>query len=301
MPFTVITLSKVPPHLRGDLTKWMQEIDTGVFIGNFNSKVREKLWKRVTENVGDGNATLSFHYNNEQGYSFEMYQTQRVSVDFDGIQLVKSPLVIENVPDKDLHHGFSNASKFNNARKFQKAALKTQETPQFVVMDIETEGLNSEIHGIIEIGAIKIKNNNTQEIQFLINTGRPISDSISQLTQITDEMLINDGILIEDALKEFLVFIDNLPIVGFNVDFDFSFVNKQLKLLGMDTLRNKKVDLLRIVKKEKMFLKNYRLDTVIAEYGINEKVPHRALEDANLIYLLSTKVNGFHDIIKKGR
>jgi len=65
MPFTVITLSKVPPHLRGDLTKWMQEIDTGVFIGNFNSKVREKLWKRVTENVGDGNATLSFHYNNE--------------------------------------------------------------------------------------------------------------------------------------------------------------------------------------------------------------------------------------------
>ena len=47
MPFTVITLKKVPQALRGDLTKWMQEITTGVYIGNFNTKVREKLWKRV--------------------------------------------------------------------------------------------------------------------------------------------------------------------------------------------------------------------------------------------------------------
>ena len=37
MPFTVITLKKVPPYMRGDLTKWMQEIDTGVYIGNFNN------------------------------------------------------------------------------------------------------------------------------------------------------------------------------------------------------------------------------------------------------------------------
>ena len=30
MPFTVITLKKVHPSLRGDLTKWMQEIANGV-------------------------------------------------------------------------------------------------------------------------------------------------------------------------------------------------------------------------------------------------------------------------------
>ena len=62
MPLTVMTLKKVPVSLRGDLTKWMQEIATGVYIGNFNSKVREKLWERVKENVKDGEATMSYAY-----------------------------------------------------------------------------------------------------------------------------------------------------------------------------------------------------------------------------------------------
>ena len=46
--------------LRGDLTKWMQEIATGVYVGNFNSRVREKLWERVVESVGTGEATMSY-------------------------------------------------------------------------------------------------------------------------------------------------------------------------------------------------------------------------------------------------
>ncbi len=48
MVMTVVTLSKVPPSLRGDLTKWMQEIATGVYVGNFNTRVREQLWERIT-------------------------------------------------------------------------------------------------------------------------------------------------------------------------------------------------------------------------------------------------------------
>ena len=53
MPFTVVTLKSVPPSLRGDLTKWMQEIAIGVYIGNFNSRIREKLWNRIQANVGE--------------------------------------------------------------------------------------------------------------------------------------------------------------------------------------------------------------------------------------------------------
>lgn len=42
MPFTVITLKKVPQALRGDLTKWMQEITTGVYIWKFQHKGERK-------------------------------------------------------------------------------------------------------------------------------------------------------------------------------------------------------------------------------------------------------------------
>ena len=88
MPLTVMTLKKVPVSLRGDLTKWMQEIATGVYIGNFNSKVREKLWERVKENVKDGEATMSYAYRNEIGYQFETWKTSQKVIDVDGIPLV---------------------------------------------------------------------------------------------------------------------------------------------------------------------------------------------------------------------
>ena len=70
MPLTVITVKNAPMSLKGDLTKWMQEIATGVYIGNFNSRVREKLWLRVKEKIGRGEATLSYYYRNEMRYDF---------------------------------------------------------------------------------------------------------------------------------------------------------------------------------------------------------------------------------------
>ena len=71
MPLTVITIKNVPQSLRGDLTKWMQEIATGVYVGNFNVKVRENLWNRVKDSVKCGEATISFSYRNEIGYNFD--------------------------------------------------------------------------------------------------------------------------------------------------------------------------------------------------------------------------------------
>ena len=65
MPFTVITMKKVPNSLRGDLTRWMQELATGVYVGNFNSRVREYLWKRVSDAVGQGEASMCFASRNE--------------------------------------------------------------------------------------------------------------------------------------------------------------------------------------------------------------------------------------------
>ena len=88
MPFTVITLKNVPPSLRGDLTKWMQEISTGVYVGNFNSRVREYIWKRVCDSAETGEATISYSFRNEIGYNFETLNSGRTVIDCDGIPLV---------------------------------------------------------------------------------------------------------------------------------------------------------------------------------------------------------------------
>ena len=115
MPMTVITLSKVSNSLKGDLSKWMQEIATGVYIGNFNSKVRDKLWERIQDAVGTGEATISYPTRNEIGYTFLTVNSRREIYDSDGIPLVCFPLESDiGEGREELKDGFSNATKFYN-------------------------------------------------------------------------------------------------------------------------------------------------------------------------------------------
>lgn len=294
MPFTVITLKKVPQALRGDLTKWMQEITTGVYIGNFKTKVREKLWKRVKENVKDGEATLSFSYRNELGYQFDTHNTSFSNIDMEGIPLVFIPN--ENIDEKrEIKHGFSNAAKFRNAKRYMAHRTKL-DSKDFVIIDIETDGLDKEKDYIIEIGAVKSVGGRISEFQSLISYEGTLPKHIVAMTGITTNMLKTNGKNVEVVLKNFKEFIGDLDIIGYNVSFDIEFINIALSKFELEKLENKRYDLMKFVKNEKLFLANYKLQTVIKEYGVGNEVPHRALEDARLIYKLAVKVNKFRDL-----
>lgn len=295
MPFTVITLKRVPQALRGDLTKWMQEITTGVYIGNFNTKVREKLWKRVRDNVKDGEATISFAYRNELGYQFDTHNTGFSNIDMDGIPLVFIPNVGTD-EHKEVKYGFSNAAKFRNARMYASSPKKNLTSKDFVIVDIETDGLDNEKNVIIEVGAIKSVSGVLSEFQSLVNYEGTLPKHIVSLTGITTDMLKKDGSDIAIVLKDFVDFLGDLDIIGYNIGFDIDFINIALSKSGLENLNNKRYDLMRFVKNEKLFLENYKLQTVIKEYGVGDKVPHRALEDAKMIYKLAMKVNKFRDL-----
>lgn len=299
MPLTVITLKKSTPSLRGDLTKWMQEISTGVYIGNFNTRIREKLWERVKETVGEGEATLSYAYRNEIGYQFETWNTQRENIDYEGIPLVLLPTK-ESETNKDRKTGFSDASKFRQAKKYAgtKPSKKFSTRP-YIVLDIETDGLDEKNNIIIEVGAVKLDGENLSEFNCLIQYEKQLPETIVQLTGITDDLLRSKGIPLVDALEALLEFIGDDILVGYGVDFDICFINRALEQENYPKLKNKHYDLMRYVKREKMFLKDYKLQTALQGYGILEKVPHRALQDAHLIALLSTKVNQFQSLLKQ--
>ena len=106
-------------------------------------------------------------------------------------------------------------------------------------------------------------------------------------------MLAREGRVLSEVLNDLISFISDLPIVGYNIHFDMDFINEKLQDINRPAIKNRKIDLLGIVKKEKMFLKSYKFEDVLLAYGINESVPHRALQDARLMMVLSTKVNGF--------
>lgn len=288
MPLTVITLKNAPPGLRGDLSKWMQEIATGVYVANINSRIREKLWLRIKENIGKGETTLSYHCRNELGYNFDTFNTERFALDFDGIPLVFFPNSMENQENLKLR-GFSTASKI---RKWKKYSSNFSKSKSFIILDIETDGLSAEENNIIEIGAFKVVEKDIKVFSALINNESEIPRNIVKLTGITNEMLEKEGEDIRSILSELDVFIGELPIIGYGLDFDISFINNTLRRLGMEELSNKTIDLMRIVKERKK-LQNYKLQTVINEYGIDKSVPHRALGDVELIYTLFLKLKKF--------
>ena len=298
MPLTLITLTRVTNSLRGDLTKWMQEIATGVYIGNFNVKVREKLWQRIQENIGDGEATISYAYRNEIGYKFETINTQREAIDLEGLPLVLIKNKEENQEPQKLKKGFSKAAQIRKARKYSQVN-KNKRTKNYVVLDIETDGLDYKKNNIIEIGAYKKEGSEEKTYQALIKTGQKIPEQIKTLTKIEDKILNREGQKIDQALKKFLDFIGDKPLVGYNLDFEIKFINKALKTMGKEPLTNKKYDLLKYIKKENKYLNSYKLENVLQEYQINKKVPHRALEDAKLTYKLSKKVNKFLEDLEK--
>ena len=87
----VLTVIDCPVGLRGDLTKWLLEISTGVFVGRVSARVRDNLWERVKEFSKDGRATMVYSTYNEQRFDFRLHNSQWEPIDFDGLKLILRP------------------------------------------------------------------------------------------------------------------------------------------------------------------------------------------------------------------
>jgi len=89
---TLFLLERVPVSLRGELTRWLIEPKTGVFVGRVSAMVRDKLWERVTAGAKTGAAMLIYSSDTEQGYLIRTCgETSRSIVDFEGLSLVRIP------------------------------------------------------------------------------------------------------------------------------------------------------------------------------------------------------------------
>jgi DNA polymerase-3 subunit epsilon len=154
----------------------------------------------------------------------------------------------------------------------------------YTLIDIETTGLNPIFDEIIEIGAIKYRNNvPVDTFSTLIKPSEPIDDFIIELTGITNEMLENAPDIVP-VLDEFYKFISNEIIVGYNVNFDINFLYDELLNNHSIYLNNNFVDVLRlarrVVPKEK--IGNHKLVNLSKYYDITVNTSHRALADCSI-------------------
>jgi len=88
----VMILEKVPTSLRGELTRWLVEPHTGVFVGHVNAMVRDRLWDKCCKAKRTGGVVQIWSTNTEQRFQMRMAgATKRTTVDFDGLLLVRVP------------------------------------------------------------------------------------------------------------------------------------------------------------------------------------------------------------------
>lgn len=101
----------------------------------------------------------------------------------------------------------------------------TKEFPRdYVVFDLCTTGLRPGADGIIQIGAIKYKDDQQVEtFQTLINPRRYIPMEVTKQTDITNQ-LVEEAPFIEDEIDAFLAFINGLPLVTYNASLHMKFL-----------------------------------------------------------------------------
>jgi CRISPR-associated protein Cas2 len=88
----VIILKKAPACLRGELTRWLLEPRSGVFVGHVSALVRDLLWKKCCEKEVAGGVLQIWTTNNEQHFKMRVHgNTDRSVVELEGLQLIKMP------------------------------------------------------------------------------------------------------------------------------------------------------------------------------------------------------------------
>lgn len=274
----VITLEKCPPALRGDLTKWLQEISLGVYVGQVSARVRDNLWARVCSEAKNGRATMVFSAQNEQHLDFRVHNTSWIPVDFDGLKLMLRPSDADQQGCNVRREGFSNAFKHRKTR--QSSSKKVVRTiDEYVVVDLETTGLAPSKDEIIEVAALKVEaGHECGEFQTLVRAKRAVPDTVSRLTGLTDEM-ISKGEELETAMDGFLAFVGTSPMVMHNAEFDMAFIDAALDSLDIDELDNECIDTLALARKKLPYATSHNLDDLAQLLSIEGADRHRAMGD----------------------
>ena len=166
---------------------------------------------------------------------------------------------------------------------------------KFVVLDVESNGLDPKKDKILSIGAVKIINNQ-------INVSNSFELFLDQAEYNPEAALIH-GILKngnmekvseQDAMRMLVKYIDNHIIVGHSIFFDISIINETLSHYVGEKLLNRSLDTVNLYKRLKGA--DYKagnstsLDVLSDEFNIPKSDRHNAAGDALITGMLFMKI-----------
>ena len=153
----------------------------------------------------------------------------------------------------------------------------------YCVLDLETTGFSASNDKITEIGIMKVKNKEViDEFSCFVNPERHIPERVSEVTNITDDM-VKDAETLDKIFPKVLEFLGDQKetvIVAHNANFDVGFLKQNAKALGYD-FNYSYLDTLSLAKDLFPDYKKYKLGKIAENLGIKVEVAHRALDDVD--------------------
>ncbi len=159
---------------------------------------------------------------------------------------------------------------------------------EFVIFDLETTGLSPKTEQIIEIAAKKVDHHGNELGLFhkfvSLYKVDEVSSFITGLTNITNQMLIDEGEDIVSVMEEFNEFIEDCVLIAQNSKFDMSFLMQHF-LCDQDTCYTPLCfDTIAIAKYIKPGMKSYKLSLLVEYFNVDydQDAHHRADYDVEI-------------------
>ena len=150
----------------------------------------------------------------------------------------------------------------------------------YVVIDLETTGLDPQLEGILELAGVQLEDGQVVgRFERLVDPGIEISPA-SQAIHGIDAAMLAGAPPVAAVLDEWLAFLGARPIVAHNAPFDLAFLNRALALAGRPPLENVVYDSLEIAREVLPDQRSYKLEALCRLLDHPAEGFHRAAEDA---------------------
>jgi DNA polymerase III epsilon subunit family exonuclease len=160
-----------------------------------------------------------------------------------------------------------------------KQLLKRLHLSRFVAFDFETTGLDPGNERIIEIAAVRYEDGKAVDRYVtLVNPERPISNIISDITGITNEM-VSPAPLEKDIIENFVTFLGDDPLVAHNIPFDLSFLKALFDRHDLEWIDHDTYDTLPLARAFIFDQPAFNLGMISEFFNLSAEGAHRAEKD----------------------